>query len=114
LGRWYKSFLVLFFKKAPLALPLAFRGGDLHTWAVTFFSKKQTFLASGARHVNRRRRRIRRHRNRRRWFADRHRRIGIGRWWWWRTRIGRRLRYLHDRQTARSANRFQRASQRCK
>jgi hypothetical protein len=37
--------LVLFFKKEPLALPLAFRGGDLHTWAVTFFSKKQTSLA---------------------------------------------------------------------
>jgi hypothetical protein len=27
--------LVLFFKKAPLALPLACRGGDRHTWAVT-------------------------------------------------------------------------------
>jgi hypothetical protein len=30
-----KSFLVLFFKKEPLSLPLAFLGGDLHTWAVT-------------------------------------------------------------------------------
>jgi hypothetical protein len=24
--------LVLFFKKEPLSLPLAFRAGDLHTW----------------------------------------------------------------------------------
>jgi hypothetical protein len=36
-----QSFLVLFFKKEPLALPLACRGGDLHTWAVTFFEKKK-------------------------------------------------------------------------
>jgi hypothetical protein len=28
-----ESFLVLFCKKEPLALPLAFRGGDLHTCA---------------------------------------------------------------------------------
>jgi hypothetical protein len=27
--------LVLFFKKEPLALPLACRAGDLRTWAVT-------------------------------------------------------------------------------
>jgi hypothetical protein len=33
--------LVLFFKKEPLSLPLAFRGGDLHTWAVT---RKKTLL----------------------------------------------------------------------
>ncbi len=38
-----KSFLVLFFKKEPLSLPLACRGGDLHTWAITFFSKKTIF-----------------------------------------------------------------------
>jgi hypothetical protein len=36
-----QSFLVLFFKKEPLALPLAFGGGHLHTWAVTFLEKKQ-------------------------------------------------------------------------
>jgi hypothetical protein len=33
------KFFGSFFKKAPLALPLAFRGGDLHTWVVT---KKRT------------------------------------------------------------------------
>jgi hypothetical protein len=32
--------LVLFFKKEPLSLPLAFRGGDLDTWAVTFSEEK--------------------------------------------------------------------------
>jgi hypothetical protein len=70
-----KSLLVLFFKKPPLPLPLAFRGGDLHRWAVTrkaaedfhefgrasperpkptltkafccFVSKKQAFLSCG-------------------------------------------------------------------
>jgi hypothetical protein len=37
-----QSFLVLFFKKAPLSLPLACRGGDLHTWVVTFVFEKKT------------------------------------------------------------------------
>ena len=35
-----QSFLVLFFKKEPLSLPLAFRGADLHTWAVTQKTQK--------------------------------------------------------------------------
>jgi hypothetical protein len=40
--------LGLFFKKAPLALPFAFRGGDLHTWAVnSVTSKRHLHRASG-------------------------------------------------------------------
>ncbi len=39
-----QSFLVLFFKKEPLSLPLAFRGGDLHTWA---FHKTTAFWRLG-------------------------------------------------------------------
>jgi hypothetical protein len=39
-----QSFLVLFFKKEPLSLPLAFGGGHLHTWAATFFFSKRDML----------------------------------------------------------------------
>jgi hypothetical protein len=39
--------LVLFFKKEPLSLPLAFRGGDLHSWAATR-KEARTFAKRGS------------------------------------------------------------------
>jgi hypothetical protein len=39
------KFFGSFFQKEPLSFRLACRGGDLHTWAVTFFQKRSLFLA---------------------------------------------------------------------